>query len=938
MAFTLNRRLSTLVDSSGQLKTGKIPNDYINGDHIADNVVTTAMLHTGFTLPISSLSSIDTDDVTEGSTNLFYTTARVDSHLSGGTGVTYSSGAISIGQAVATTDSPTFADLTITGNLNITGDINSYNVTDLDVTDQTITLGAGQIEANSGGSGIVIDGSNASILWDETNDQFDFNKGINVDSNTLVVDGTNNRVGILQASPAVSLDVGSATDAFFVPKGTTAQRPTGVDGYFRYNTDDAQFEGYADGAWGAIAGSGSGGSAMETDTFTGDGSTTAFTLSTAASSEDNLIVFIEGVYQNKDDYVVSGTTLTFDVAPVNTRKIVVHHVKDSISGNNMILNQFSGDGSTTAFTLTVSLTSENNSQVYIDGVYQQKDSYTVGGTTLTFDTAPVNGTTIEVMIFTQTTINVPTANSIGISELNVSDGTSGQVLTTNGSGTLSFSTISGYTDSDVETYLDGGTSTPTFSSATVTGDLIVDTDTLYVDSTNNRVGIGTSSPAVKLDLDNGSSDCSIRFGSDTGDWIFTNIRSVHALTLSDSDGTGEVLRVDTSGNVGIGTTNTTFATGGKLYLQLEDTYDTAIVASHQLAGATENPALEFFRPVGSNNDFYTYRIGMIGDDFRFERAAQANKGSHTSYSTTMHLDYNGNVGIGTNNPSGEFHVDSGLAPCDIHFTTGSTGGTGYDVNLNLTGGANNSEMNLNMGIAGNADREQIKTYQSTMRFITADTERMRIDSSGVVYFGPNGSTADPRINRFSNGYDYINSGDNRWLKIGASSGHTNVAFQDGSSGVTIFETAGAERMRIDSSGRVTTPQQPHILFSPRYSGGSGFANTHNENASYSRGTLSSTTVAGYARVTVPVAGLYLITFNTICDTGTGRQDTRIAINGSTITQGLNDTNTSGFHYRSHSITVDLAANDYLTFYNDDWYDAGNNNYSDWRNVSITLIG
>src|SRR5210317_1415531 len=188
MAFTLNRRLSTLVDSSGQLKTGKIPNDYINSDHIADNVITTAMLHTGFTLPISSLSSIDTDDVTEGSTNLFYTNTRVDSHLSGGTGVTYSSGAISIGQAVATTDSPTFADLTITGNLNITGDINSYNVTDLDVTDQTITLGAGQIEANSGGSGIIVDGSNASILWDETNDTFDINKGIDV-TGTAAMDG-----------------------------------------------------------------------------------------------------------------------------------------------------------------------------------------------------------------------------------------------------------------------------------------------------------------------------------------------------------------------------------------------------------------------------------------------------------------------------------------------------------------------------------------------------------------------------------------------------------------------------------------------------------------------------------------------------------------------------------------------------------------------------
>src|SRR6056300_359313 len=497
MAFTLNRRLSTLVDSSGQLKTGKIPNDYINGDHVADNVITTAMLHTGFTLPISSLSSIDTDNVTEGSTNLFYTTARVDSHLSGGTGVTYSSGAISIGQAVATTDSPTFADLTITGNLNITGDINSYNVTDLDVTDQTITLGAGQIEANSGGSGIVIDGSNASILWDETNDQFDFNKGINVDSNTLVVDGTNNRVGILQASPAVSLDIGSATDAFFVPKGTTAQRPTGVDGYFRYNTDDAQFEGYADGAWGAIAGSG-GASAMETDNFTGDGSTTAFTLSSTVSSEDNLIVFIEGIYQNKGDYVASGTTITFDTAPVNSRRIVVQHIKSSISGNSTLYTSLTGDGSTTAFTLSGAPGNENNTQVFMDGVYQQKDSYTVSGTTLTFDAAPANNVEIEVMSFTQTTINTPAANSVGVTELNLSEGTNGQVLTTDGAGTLSFADAAGGVDGIV-------------SSANATA--------ITIDSSEN-VGIKESSPSATLHTNSGTANIGIHQEStDSGSYI-----------------------------------------------------------------------------------------------------------------------------------------------------------------------------------------------------------------------------------------------------------------------------------------------------------------------------------------------------------------------------------------------------------------------------------
>tara|TARA_B100000035_G_scaffold48016_1_gene36596 strand:- start:7887 stop:12854 length:4968 start_codon:yes stop_codon:yes gene_type:complete len=83
-------------------------------------------------------------------------------------------------QNLRTTDDVTFDDLTVTGNLTITGDINSYNVTDLDITDKTITLGKGQDEGHSGGSGLVVDGSGASILWDESNDTWDFNKGVHI--------------------------------------------------------------------------------------------------------------------------------------------------------------------------------------------------------------------------------------------------------------------------------------------------------------------------------------------------------------------------------------------------------------------------------------------------------------------------------------------------------------------------------------------------------------------------------------------------------------------------------------------------------------------------------------------------------------------------------------------------------------------------------------
>jgi hypothetical protein len=59
---------------------------------------------------------------------------------------------------------------------------------------------------------------------------------------------------------------------------------------------------------------------------------------------------------------------------------------------------FSGNNSTVAFTLSVTPTSENFTWVFVSGVYQQKNTYTVSGTTLTFSSAPPLGTNnIEVI-------------------------------------------------------------------------------------------------------------------------------------------------------------------------------------------------------------------------------------------------------------------------------------------------------------------------------------------------------------------------------------------------------------------------------------------------------------------------------------------------------------------------------------------------------------
>lgn len=59
---------------------------------------------------------------------------------------------------------------------------------------------------------------------------------------------------------------------------------------------------------------------------------------------------------------------------------------------------FSGTGAQTAFTLSVTPGNENATSVYVGGVYQQKNAYSVAGTTLTFAVAPASGTNnVEVV-------------------------------------------------------------------------------------------------------------------------------------------------------------------------------------------------------------------------------------------------------------------------------------------------------------------------------------------------------------------------------------------------------------------------------------------------------------------------------------------------------------------------------------------------------------
>ena len=93
-----------------------------------------------------------------------------------------------------------------------------------------------------------------------------------------------------------------------------------------------------------------------TDTFTGNGSATAYTLSETPTSASSVMVFVDGILQKSStNYGISGATLTFTSAPANSAEIEVKHlgfrgVQRRSTG--YVLDTFTGNGSATAFTLS----------------------------------------------------------------------------------------------------------------------------------------------------------------------------------------------------------------------------------------------------------------------------------------------------------------------------------------------------------------------------------------------------------------------------------------------------------------------------------------------------------------------------------------------------------------------------------------------------------
>ena len=394
----------------------------------------------------------------------------------------------------------------------------------------------------------------------------------------------------------------------------------------------------------------------------------------------------------------------------------------------------------------------------------------------------------------------------------------------------------------------GVTVTGTISGATIQGATVSGTAGIF--------GVGSAAAP------------SISFTSDPN----TGIYSPAADTLAFVEGGVEVLRIDSSGRVGIGTSSP----GSLLDVRFVTNpitdngngVDALRVWTNSALAANSGGAIS----LGGTATSAPFQVAFGQIAGRKENATSANYAGYLQFATNdaggtmsewMRIDSSGKVGIGTTSPVASLHVENAIPT----FVLGETDGTS----------THNQSWLLR-----NSNELQIQTRNSTGTFVSIDynsagsstgatshqwyiqnSERLRIDSSGNVgigtaspayrldvqggnariYAGGGGSSLEIGTGATGNQFAFIDLvGDTTYSDYGLrlirdnagansnsilrhrGTGALNITAED--AGSVILATQNTERLRVDSSGRVgigtSSPTYPlHVVVTPFSAGSQG---------------------------------------------------------------------------------------------------------------------
>ena len=249
------------------------------------------------------------------------------------------------------------------GNIKITGGTANYVLS---------TDGAGNLSwvAQSGGGGSgTPGGSNTQIQFNDANTF--------AGSASLTFDKTTNTLTTNNFIVSTTANLGDVANVTITG---------GADNYY------LKTDGTGNLSWATTPST-----AITVDTFSGNGSQTTFTLTATPTNINQTVVNIDGVFQLREAYALSGANIIFDSAPVNGSVIEVTTTQGVSTGSgSFVVRNYTGNGVQTTFPVTNGVTA-SSVLVTENGILQVPTSdYTVSGANLTFTSAPANAMAIQI--------------------------------------------------------------------------------------------------------------------------------------------------------------------------------------------------------------------------------------------------------------------------------------------------------------------------------------------------------------------------------------------------------------------------------------------------------------------------------------------------------------------------------------------------------------